>query len=310
MVPMFIKTTDDIIWFAFNKYNDEYICFPKIIGKYKGKSYFEWYDDHMVELLKYRKKIDGLDELVYTVYEKDIIEKYDPLKFVKNREYLHLKYNFNKYVQAIIEAISTFFDINIADIGIEGSILLNCYKNNSDIDILVFGKNNAKKIQRNFVNFGKYNNISLFNSKQSIEYVKKRKNCGYGENIELMKKQFERRYYGFIFDKQFSIVCVPYESDSGYIDLNRKIAFDGIFEGVLTIIDDDNSCMIPSVYHGVDFKNKKYTIEIYNHYGINQVRKNEKVFVKGKKYKKCSDNSMIIILSFWSNIKERFDLYE
>lgn len=242
--------------------------------------------------------------------EKNIIKKYDSLNFVKEKKFLLLKYNFDIYVETILNAINDFFDIDYNDIGIEGSILLNCYKESSDIDILVFGKENAKKIQNKFFEFDKYNNISLFSREQSIEYVSKRKICGYGYNVESLLKQFKRRYYGFVFDKQFSIVCVPYESKEGYINLNRKLIFSGVFEGFLTIIGDDNSCIIPSTYYGIDNEKNFYSIEIYNHYGLNQVKKNEKIFVRGKKYKNKYDDKEVIILSFWSGIEERFDLYE
>lgn len=310
MVPLFIQTSDKVIWFAFNKINHDYICFPKKVENYKGKNYSEWYDKSIIKLRKYKKKIDGLAENVYVVNEYEIVKKYDPVKFVKEKKYITLKYNLNNYVDTILNAIHDFFSIDFDDIGIEGSLLLDCYNENSDIDILVFGKVNAKKIQKNFKNFEICKVITLFDEQNAYEYVEKRKNCGYGNNVELLKKQFLRRYYGFVCGKQFSIVCVPYEFKDGYINLNRKIKFDSIHEGVLKIINDDNSCMIPSIYEAVDEKNERYIIEIFNHYGINQVKIGEKVFVKGKKYMDCYNNESIIILSFWSNVKERFDLYE
>lgn len=310
MVPKFIRTTDNIIWFAFNKIDDDYLCFPKKIGNYKGKKYSEWYENKIDELKKYRKKIDGLDEIVYMVNEKDIVKKYDSLKFVKDKEYLSLKYNLNYCVETIIKAINDFFDIPFDDIGVEGSILLDCYKDDSDIDILVFGKSNAKKIQRKFKNFQNYKDVVLFNENQISKYIEERKDCGYGNNYKLLKKQFLRRYYGFVHGKQFSIVCVPYEFENGYINLNRMIKFENNFEGVLIVTNDDNSCIVPSIYEAVDTNGKKYTIEIFNHYGINQIKKGEKVLVKGKEYRDYSNNNAIIILSFWSNVKERFDLYE
>ena len=34
MIPKFIKTYDNIIFFAFNKVNDKYVCIPKMIDDY------------------------------------------------------------------------------------------------------------------------------------------------------------------------------------------------------------------------------------------------------------------------------------
>lgn len=310
MVPNFIQTKDDIIWFTFNKIDNNFLCFPKKIGKYKGKKYSEWFNKPIDILSKYKKKIDGLDEKVYIVNQKQIKKVYDPLKFVEDKKYLNLKFNLDYYVEYIVKSINDFFDIELSSIGIEGSILLECYKESSDIDILVYGKENAKKIQNKFDKFNKYKGITLFNEEQANEYVEKRKECGYGNNIEIMKKQFFRRYYGFVFGKQFSVVCVPYEFGDGYINLNRKIKYIDTYEGILKITNDDNSCLIPSRYIAKDINNKEYKIEVYNHYGINQAKNNELVFVKGKKYKDIKENDEIIILSFWSNIEERFDLYE
>lgn len=310
MVPMFIQTKDNILWFTFNRINDEYICFPKIVDNYKGKNYSEWYEKPIQKLKKYQKKLDGLDEYVYVISENNVVKKYDSLEFVKNERYLSLKYGFDNYVKKIIAAIENFFDIDRNNIGIEGSILLDCYNEESDIDILVFGKDNALKIQKKFIDFCNYKDITLFDYRKAYEYVEKRKTCGYGNNLELLKKQFLRRYYGFVDGKQFSIVCVPNEYQDGYIDLNRNIKYDSNVEEIYKVVDSEYSCMIPSIYEVIDKDDNKFTVEVFNHYGINQIKNGEKVFIKGKKYINCSNDKSIIILSFWSNVNERFDLYE
>lgn len=310
MLPFFIEDSEGNIFFAFNKINNLYLCFPKIIKNVKGKSYNEWYTKEINSLRKNYCHLEGLDENIYLVKKEDVCKIYDPLSFVSNKEYHNLDYGLDYLVFDVIKKISNFFEISINDIGIEGSILLGNYNEKSDIDILVYGKTNAKKIQNNFSNFDLVDDIKFFNDLEATQYVVKRIDCGFGNDIDTLKKQFYRRYYGFINNKQFSIVCVPYENNDGYVNLNRKIAFENIYEGYITIKDDDNSCIVPSIYKGIDNKNEEYIIEVYNHYGINQVKQGEKIFIRGKKYKLKENNKNIIIIGFWNNIEERFDLYE
>jgi len=151
-LPYFIKTFDNIIWFAINKVNDKYLCIPKYLKSYKGQNYVEWYSsDVSVGLEKYYKKLTGLGEFVFLVDENDISEKYSPLQFLNKIHQYKLKYNFEYYVLTLIKYISDFFEIEKEHIGIEGSLLLNKYHKNSDIDILIYGKENAKKIQHKFL---------------------------------------------------------------------------------------------------------------------------------------------------------------
>ena len=154
--------------------------------------------------------------------------------------------------------------------------------------------------------FGKFE-IMYF---AEMKYIKDRMDCGFGKNLNLSLKQFKRRFYGFTDDTQFSIVCVPLVEKDGYIDLNRQIKFIENYEGILTISNDYYSCIVPSIYKGIDDNGAEYKIEIFNHYGINQAKVGEKVYIKGKAYEDLNSGEKIIILSFWSGLKERFDLYE
>lgn len=312
MLPYFIKTIDNIIWFAINRVNDKYLCIPKYLKSYKGKSYVEWYsNDISIELEKYYKKLDGLGEFVFLVGANDIIEKYDPLQFLNEIHQYKLKYNFEYYVLTLVKYISEFFEIKKEHIGIEGSLLLNKYYKNSDIDILIYGKENSKKIQHKFLDFNNYNGeVNLFDEKTAAKYMEERFDCGFGNNLEVAQKQFLRRYYGFISNKQFSIVCVPYENKSGYIDLNRNLKYLGQFEDVLKIVNADNSCVVPSTYIGMNKKGIEYTIEVYNHYGINQLKTNEKAYISGNLYLNEKTGEKIIIIAFWNKNRGRMDLYE
>ncbi len=309
LIPNFIKTKDNNIWFTINKIDDEYLCFPKFINEHKGKKYKEWYENKNNLIKKYYKKISGLDENVYLVPDNCIVEVYNPVEFIEKIVKKPLKYNYNKYVFEIVNFISTYFNIDKKYIGIEGSLLLEKYKENSDIDILIYGVENAKKVQKSFSKINN-SNIRLFTNEELIKYVEKRLDSGYGKDVEHALKQFKRRFYGFVNNKQFSIVCVPLMEEDGYINLKRNIKFIDYFDDVVTITDDTYSGIVPTIYKGIDSNDIEYRIEIFNHYGINQARLQEKVHIKGKWYLDLDTKEKIIILSFWSGTEERFDVYE
>lgn len=153
MIPVFIEDRNHTIFFAFNKIGIEYLCVPKIVGSYKGKNYSEWYINDNIIIEKYYKYFRGLGEKAFLVNENELIKIYDPRQFVEHGEYLKLEKTLGSYVEKIISKISRYFDISESDIGIEGSILLGNCNQNSDIDILVYGKENSKKIQENFCKY-------------------------------------------------------------------------------------------------------------------------------------------------------------
>ena len=299
MIPLFIKTYDNIIFFAFNKVNDKYVCIPKMVDDYKGKSYQEWFKTNI--LSKYFSYIDGLGTECYLVDSSDVVEIYDPREYVENEKYNNE--DKSGYVKKIITSINDYFTINKSDIGIEGSHVINKSKQSSDIDIFIYGHNNSKIIQDNFHQFNNYPNIRLFNNQEATDYASKRLNCGFGYNLETVKKQFNKRYYGFIDNQQFSIVCVPYEEKEGYIDLNRKLDNKKEFKKKLKVIDDTYSSIIPAIYKCIDEDNNIYTVEVFNHYGINQARNGDHLYIEANEFNNT------VIYGFW-NKNECFHVLE
>lgn len=307
MIPIFIQTNDNNIFFAFNKIENNYICIPKKIRDYKGHNYREWYTNAFLESLKkYCQYFQGLDCQSYIVQEDDIIKKFDPVEYVLND--LYQKEDKSGYINKLIEAIIDYFQIDKDYIGVEGSHLLNCSNDKSDIDLFVYGYQNSKIIQEYFQNFNSYRNIHLFSDEEAYHYAKKRIHCGFGDGLENVKKQFLKRYYGFINQQQFSIVCVPFESGKGYINLNRTISYVGPLKKSLKIINDDYASIIPSIYQGIDQNGDIYTIEVFNHYGINQAKAGDYVDINASEYINKDTNERLIIYGFWHNGKEEFNV--
>ena len=304
MIPCFVKTADNIIFFVFGIIGDKYVCIPKKIDDYKGNDYHQWYKEYYVKLLsKYYHYTDAFACKLYLVSTQDVVDIYDPLEYVLSKKYLLEDQSF--YVERIINSICDFFGISLRDIGIEGSHVLNCSTKTSDIDLFVYGFDNSKIIQNRFLSFSSYPSISLFNQQQILEYCQNRINCGFGYDLESVIAQFKRRYYGFIDNQQFSIVCVTKMNGEGFINLKRNIVYVGFIKKKMLVIDDTYSSIIPAIYKCVDCDGNLYTIEMYNHYGINQARNGDYLYIQANEYYNVSSLERLLIYGFW-NKNERF----
>lgn len=321
MLPFFVRTNDDIVWLAVSRIKNSLLTIPKNYkindGKsskiVKGSGYYNWFESTPSILEKYLRYEKGLGEKVFLVDEGKVIEYYDPVDFSINIQKGIANDNQLRQAQYLINYISEQFDIEPNSIGIEGSTLLGNYTDNSDIDLLVYGFENARLLKNKLSVFRKLNKTNLFSIKEKerekAKILEKCKDLGYGNNDASIFTQFIRRFYGVIENKSFSIIGVPYENGEGYINLNRTLTYIKDFSGVVKIISNKYSCIVPSSYSVEDELGNKYKVEIFNHYGINQAEENERFFIRGKCYSSDIENEgEIIILSFWSKLKERFDL--
>lgn len=317
--PYFIKTKDNNISFILFLFQKRHLIgFPKLLATdketkiniddiyYKNlKGYKKWFSNNKIE--SYINHLDSFDENIY-IFKKDGIKKtYHPLDFYKNISKENDKSQHIKNVIELIDSISNLIGIDKDCIGVEGSTLLSCFNKDSDIDILVYGYKNSIKIARNFHLLTNNNNIRFYDKRDFHDIMKDRRNLGYGSNKAILIQEL-RRFYGFIKNKKFSIVNVLSDEDKNIINLNRKIKYLGIFKDELFITDDKYSIISPSVVYGKNKEGYKYKIELITPYGINQARKGEKFFVRGKLYKDINSKEKIIILSFWSETKEYFNL--
>ena len=312
MVPFFFKTKDEIIWFTISMFEDKYLAFPKYYfdngKKIKGTSYSQWYIDIPEQLKKYYTYSSGVGENVFLVRQEDILEYYNPILRAK-RIYKGIAEN-NEHtnkIRALITKLQNFFNIPLEDIGIDGSSLLGDYKNNSDIDILIYGKKNGDILKNKFKSFDEELGIKLFSKKDldnNTDIPKTIYTTGFGQEKEQSFEQFLRRYYGYIGEKRFSLVCVPKENEEGYININRNLKRKEFFSGEVIILEDKYSGIVPTIYKIIDKNNRIYTLEIFNHYGINQAKTGERFYLSGQIYENEANKDNSIIMSFW-NINEQ-----
>ena len=131
---------------------------------------------------------------------------------------------------------------------------------------------------------------------------------GFGQEKEQSFEQFLRRYYGYIGEKRFSLVCVPKENEEGYININRNLKRKEFFSGEVIILEDKYSGIVPTIYKIIDKNNRIYTLEIFNHYGINQAKTGERFYLSGQIYENEANKDNSIIMSFWNINEQIFSL--
>lgn len=316
MVPIFFKTKDEIMWFAISMFEDKYVAFPKYYfdngKKVKGSSYSQWYVNMPEQLKKYYSYSTGVGESIFLVRQEDILEYYNPISRAKEiKEGTSENNEHIMQIKALIAKLQSFFKIPIEDIGIDGSSLLGDYKKTSDIDILIYGNQNGEILKDKFKDFDEELGIRLFHKEDvdsNTDIPKTVYTTGFGQEKEQSFEQFLRRYYGYIGDKRFSIVCVPKENEEGYINLNRNIKRKEMFSGQVLIVEDKYSGIVPTIYRVIDENNMIYTLEIFNHYGINQARVGERFYLLGQIYENKESKENYIIMSFWNNDEQSFSL--
>lgn len=318
-LPSFFLTKNKDIVFAifFLPKEKLYIAFPKLMVSksntcvkinnthYKKiTSYSQWFVNPPTRLKKYLKYVEAFDSILFCFSKNDLVVKFDPLDYI-----ISTKDGHSELTKKLIDLLSKNIRIDQKNIGVEGSTLLGYYSKNSDIDLFVYGRKNAKKISRTFKDLQKYKGIRLYERKDYANIFKRRKNIGFGNNKIAIIEQELRRFYGHIEDKKFCIINVLKTQDSKNLNLNRKIKFYKVFEGEIQIVNNDLGHVTPSILYGIDKQKNIYRIEIINHYGINQTRKDESFFVRGKMYRDVDTNENIIIIAFWNcDIEQRFDL--
>lgn len=70
---------------------------------------------------------------------------------------------------------------------------------------------------------------------------------------------------------------------------------------MIKIINLKDSIFWPAIITGVNSNNEKITLECYDPIYMNQVEKDDVVFIKGKEYVDINDKKRFVILTPWSD---------
>jgi len=167
-----------------------------------------------------------------------IAKVYVPNESVNKLTHSTRKDGLQKSAQELIELLSKKSHISIADLGLHGSIALGMHTAKSDIDIVVYGAHNFRKLEATIGNLAKEGTLS-YSARNRIEAA----------------RQFKGRYKGRVF--MYNAIRKPSEIKSRY----------GLFkfspvsktEVECRVIDDSEAMFRPAIYRIADCRSDTKT---------------------------------------------------
>jgi len=316
ILPRFFIKTKDKLFFAVNTYHhpkSHYVAFLRYVPdengerisddvRYKKVSSQEAYDylkkyhpDYLFDWNIEGKKTMG-------VLKEDVEEILDPIK--KLNEIINSNDDdklFNK-IRLLAKTFHEGANIDYEDMGISGSTLLNLQNNStSDIDFIVFGKENHKRAIKLYSQLKKDNDSPLdkINNDYWRHVYDKRIKDNSMTLEEFVWYESRKNNRGLIKGTLFDISFTLKEDEIGE---DEEIYFKPLerIKIKCEIIYDDNSYAYPAIYlvSNVEFLKGNYVniekIVSYTHTYTGIVKNNERVIASGvceevtkKDYTKC-----------------------
>ena len=242
----------------------------------------------------------GEELCLYSV--DDIKTVYDP--FEKTREICESKSEepIIQDTKLIIDIMNTELGIPIEDIGIEGSILVGVYQENSDIDIVVKGYSSVNKLRYNFAQLREHPQIKLYDESDLGLIFSRRKRYASFNSLEEMLDQEKRRTVGLINGRRFWMQPI---AGSNYLEKKdgRRLYRIETLNTVAKVVDARYSFLWPAYY---TLRNDHYgtiRLECYDPVYMNQAAEGDWVRIKTSLYIDLDTEEKIAILAPW--IKER-----
>ena len=201
----------------------------------------------------------------------------------------------------IISIMITELGIALDDIGIEGSILIEGYQENSDIDIVVKGIESIKKLQKNFRLLKENRFIKLYDKADLSLIFSRRKKYASFDTLDEMLEQECNRTVGLIKGRRFWMQPIL---GNNYLEMqeNRRLHKLETFCSDAEVVDSSNAFLWPTYY---TVYNKHYglvKVECYDPVYMNQATKGEQVYINAPMYIDLDTEDKIVVLAPW--IKE------
>jgi len=325
--PYYFKTIDGLFCHTVSNHcydeNNKIIGIPKYFpadgnidnGRIiDGKLYF----DHMPtfghsigrtrqKYQKYMNYVKYYGEEMCTFEEKEISIVFNPRVIAQDIYKNTEKYNhqIHKDARDLMDLIVNILEIPLNDVGIEGSLMLNCYKNNSDIDVVIFGGDSINKLIKYFNNLVKSPSIHLYDMGDiDLIYSRRYKYESFQSNEELLAQE-KQRTVGLINGRRFWLQPVL-ENDFILEKRNYNLAKTDLVEDIFIVKNTDHSVTWPAFY---EIENKKYGtvyLECYDPVYMNQAGVGDKIIIRGFLYSSVDDQSCkkVIILAPWIETKQ------
>ena len=247
------------------------------------------------------RKVSRFGEELCLFDVSDIERIYNP--FQKAKELFHYEGEdvILSDAKLIISIMMNDLGISLDDIGIEGSILIDGYQQNSDIDIVVKGIESVKKLQENFGLLKGHRHIKLYDKADLSLIFSRRKKYASFDTLDEMLEQECHRTVGLINGRRFWMQPIL---GNNYLEMqeNRRLHKLETFDSRAEVIDSSNAFLWPTYY---TIYNKHYglvKVECYDPVYMNQAVKGEQVYINAPMYIDLDTEERIVVLAPW--IKE------
>lgn len=253
------------------------------------------------------------NRIIESVPLENVSKHYKPIERLKE---IYQKFPvLDKIEKEALEMVLLIIDeanISLNNIGISGSILVNLHNNFSDIDLVIYGKENCFKVYEALNRIIERNNFIKRYSNEDLEKLHnfrvKDTNISFEDFLKVEKRKilqgkFKNRDYFIRFIKEFNEINERYGDKTfmpiGYTCLKAKV------------IDDSDSIFTPCYYiidevEYMDNSNYKPLKQIISFRGrfCEQAKKGEKIIARGKIEKVSSKNEEYYQLVIGENVED------
>ena len=247
------------------------------------------------------KKVSRFGEELCLFDVNDIERIYNPFEKAKELYQYSGEEAILNDANLIISIMMNELGVALDDIGIEGSILIEGYQQNSDIDIVVKGIESVRKLQENFGLLKENRFIKLYDKADLSLIFSRRKKYASFDTLDEMLEQECRRTVGLINGRRFWMQPIL---GNNYLEMQEKRRLHKLdtFCSKAEVVDATNAFLWPTYY---TIYNKHYglvKVECYDPVYMNQAVKGEQVYINAPMYIDLDTEEKIVVLAPW--IKE------
>lgn len=279
-------------------YSDHFPTFSDSIEKIKKShpqyiQFIEEFGEEMIIFPKSKiKKILKPKEIAKKILNQD----FDSKIILDAKEYLKL--------------VIDIFKFNISDLGIEGSIMVGCFNDNSDIDLVLYGKSNGYRLISNFNLLKKDKRIHLYDENDEELILSRRYKNRSFETMSQLVEQEKRRTCGLFNGRRFWLQPILDNPLVKERIKGRKLRRIGYQECQIKITDASLGKYWPSILEGTMEDGEEVSIECHDPIYMNQLENRDFAHIASNLYIDIRNKKKFIILAPWLDIKQKLKKVE
>lgn len=241
---------------------------------------------------------------------------YDPRKRLQEMQNSNELDALEQLTLNFITILRNYTKMDQSAFGITGSLLVKLHTENSDIDIVIYGRKNGNKIYKMLpLIFDRIAEISKYTKEDLKDLWENRGQTNQIEFESFFELERGKLLQGKYCDKDFYIRLVPYPDEFGEDYLNTTITYLGEIEIIGSILENKEAIFTPSIYQLKDVKIIKSTsmsfikpARIFSVRGryCELVGKNTEVHIQGKLEQVILGKESIYQITLGANENEFF----